>query len=871
VTELPISEEEPHSLGEVLITGELARRPSRPPDMVAENRALLELTDELADNPGGVLQRIAELAMQLCRAESAGVSIMEPGGMHGLFRWKAVAGRFAANLNGTMPREASPCGIAITRNHPLLFLQPQRFFADLRAADPPIEEALLVPWIVDGKPAATLWALQHRPGSRFDSEDLRLLESLSRLAAASWSLVERTRATEQLRSQRTAALNLMEDAIAAREEAERTTVALQESEQRFRRLSESGIVGVAFFELEGAIVHANDAFLEMLGVTRGDLARGALRWDQFTPAGWTDRDKLVVEELRQTGRFQPLEREFQRADGSRGWGIFAGALLGQGQSGVAMAVDVTERRRAEDAVRLRDERLRTLADAVPQIIWANDGAGFANYFNRRWYEFTALSFEQSAGPGWQAVVHPEDAPRSKDAWQRAQQNAEVFDCEYRLRGADGSYRWFIGRNVPEQDAKGRVTGWFGTATDIHDLKEAQEARRTAEERVRLIVENARDYAIFATDLQRRITTWNSGAQAILGYTEAEALGQSADIIFIPEDRAEGAPEREAAVALDRGRAIDERWHIRKDGTRFWGSGVMMAMHDGSGRAIGMVKIFRDQTEELRTKERVEQSRHDLWDALQQTEQARAEAEAARAQAEAAGKAKDHFLAVLSHELRTPLTPIAMAAQALGRRKDLPAPVLEALGMIRRNIHLEVRLVDDLLDVTRIEHGKMGLQQGPIEMHQVIRRAVETTEADLEAKNQRLGVALDATTDGLEGDAGRMQQVIWNLLRNASKFTPEGGEIFIRTRNEPGLLLVEVADTGIGIEPEALPLIFESFAQANTSIMRRFGGLGLGLAIARAIVAAHGGELQVTSEGLGQGATFILSLPLTRPEMEVGSG
>ncbi len=275
-----------------------------------------------------------------------------------------------------------------------------------------------------------------------------------------------------------------------------------------------------------------------------------------------------------------------------------------------------------------------------------------------------------------------------------------------------------------------------------------------------------------------------------------------------------------------------------------------------GEIIGFVKILRDETETQYAREALEGSRSALLDALQETERARAEAEAA-------GRAKDHFLAVLSHELRTPLTPVLMATHTLARRRDLPEPVREALDMIRRNVQLEAHFVDDLLDVTRIARGKMEIVRAPTDLHAAIEHAVEVSRPDLEAKNQRLTVALDAREHRLDGDALRLQQVVWNLLKNAAKFTPEGGEIAVRTwDDEPGRRVVlEVSDTGIGIATETLSRIFDPFAQASAAITREFGGLGLGLAISKATVEAHGGEIRAESAGLKRGATFRVFLPL----------
>ncbi len=645
--------------------------------------------------------------------------------------------------------------------------------------------------------------------------------------------------------------------------------------------------------------------------------------------------------------------------------------------------EIAERERAEAAVRASEDRLRTLADAVPQIIWANEADGRATYFNRRWHDYSGLAYEQSAGPGWQAIVHPDDAPSSREKWQAALRRGVIFDSEYRLRRADGVYRWFIGRNVPLRNEAGQVTGWFGSATDIQDLKEAQAAahdrekqfrraienapipvimhtqdgevlevsrtwteltgfkpeeiptfdewlthahgsgadevrermtdvfagdeasgemefeivtrdgerrhwlfsasvpgsladgrryavgmavdmteRKRAEdalvasqERLRLIVDGAVEHAIISLDLQRRVTSWNTGAERILGYLRDEIVGRSGDVIFTPEDRDAGVPQREAQDALDQGRAGDERCQVRQGGSRFWASGVTLPLYERpGGSASGFIKILRDETEKREAQESLEASRQELLVALRETDRARAEAEAAT-------RAKDHFLAVLSHELRTPLMPVLMAASTLSRRKDLPDPLREALAMIRRNVQLEAQLVDDLLDVTRIVHGKMELMRVAMDMHDVVSRAAEITRSEIEAKQQQLTVLLQAQRHHLTGDPTRLQQVVWNLVKNASKFSPESSEIRVMTRNEGDRLIVEVTDQGIGIEAEALARIFDAFAQANAAITREFGGLGLGLSISKATVEAHGGTLCAMSPGRERGATFLFSLPL----------
>ncbi|HEV7424124.1 MAG TPA: PAS domain S-box protein [Candidatus Paceibacterota bacterium] len=241
-----------------------------------------------------------------------------------------------------------------------------------------------------------------------------------------------------------------------------------------------------------------------------------------------------------------------------------------------------------------EKRFRTLSDVLPQLIWTNDEWGNANYFNARWYEYSGLTFENSYGLGWQAMVHPEDAETSISKWQESLASGNIFETEYRLRDATGKYRWHIGRNIPVKSKDDKITGWYGTATDVHALKHAESSLREREEQLRVTMESATDYAIITTDIDGVIRGWSAGAERIFGYTPKEVIGFSADIIFTEGDRKRGAPDKEMRHAREFGRAIDERWHLRKDGTVFFMSGVMTPIQSSS--LTGYVKVARDLTD-----------------------------------------------------------------------------------------------------------------------------------------------------------------------------------------------------------------------------------------------------------------------------------
>ncbi len=418
---------------------------------------------------------------------------------------------------------------------------------------------------------------------------------------------------------------------------------------------------------------------------------------------------------------------------------------------------------------------------------------------------------------------------------------------------DGEGRWFLMRVLPYRTTEDRISGVVLTFIDLTARRKAEEQTRESEQRLRLVIENAQDYAIFSTDRERKITSWSRGAEVILGYHEKEVVGQQLDLIFTSEDREAGLPEKEIDTALGRGGTTDERWHVRKNGDRFWASGSLMPMREGGGDVVGFVKILRDRTEAQKAQESLRWSREELMEAVSVSDRSLEEAKLAN-------QAKDHFLAVLSHELRTPLTPIVMAVETFLRRKDLPADVLAAFEMIKRNVRIEAHFIDDLLDVTRIGNGKLEIQREPVDLLEAVRSAIGISQPDIDSKRQSLKVSLEATRTTCLGDSARLQQAVWNLIKNASKFTGEAGEIRIGVRDVAGGVEIEVVDSGIGMAPETLEAVFDPFVQGGGDVTREFGGLGLGLAIAKATVQAHSGSIRAASAGLGKGATLTVVLP-----------
>lgn len=359
------------------------------------------------------------------------------------------------------------------------------------------------------------------------------------------------------------------------------------------------------------------------------------------------------------------------------------------------------------------------------------------------------------------------------------------------------------------------------------------------EQFHILVDSVEEYAIYMLDPNGNVITWNTGAENIKGYSAEEIIGKNFAAFYTAEDVAAGKPQRNLREAARRGYIRDQGLRVRKDGSTFEAEVVITALRDETGELRGFSKVTRDNTDVIRSRE----------------------FEAEKIAALKAGKAKDDFLAALSHELRTPLTPALAAATYLqDNAEKLPPEFAEDIEIIKRNVKLQARLIDDLLDLTRIARGKLYLELEDCDAHTVIRNALETASSAIAAKKLKVATRLEAKQYHIRADCIRLQQVFWNLINNAVKFTAEGGEISISTCNDKaGHFNFEIADTGIGIEPQRLAALFQPFEQADPSITRQFGGLGLGLAISKRIVDLHRGTIEAESRGRSFGATFKVTL------------
>jgi PAS domain S-box-containing protein len=361
----------------------------------------------------------------------------------------------------------------------------------------------------------------------------------------------------------------------------------------------------------------------------------------------------------------------------------------------------------------------------------------------------------------------------------------------------------------------------------------------------------KSYAIFGVDLQGTATTWNEGVERLLGYSRGEFVGLTTEKLFSAEDVANGVYRRELQTAAEEGSAANELWLLQKDGTPFFASCIFSRALDTSGHVIGFSVVLRDRT---------------AWKLAQQERDALLERErAVRHEAEQASRLKDEFLATLSHELRSPLNAIVGWVHIARRHAGDNGELARSLDTIERNVRAQTQIVNDLLDMSRIMTGQVRLDLQALDLRDAISNAVEAVRAAADVKGVRIEKALDSNIGWTRVDPARLQQVLWNLLANAVKFTPPGGRVRVALERVNSHAEIIVQDSGVGIAPSFLPFVFERFRQEDSSTTRRHGGLGLGLSIVKSLAELHGGTVRAASPGEGQGSTFTVTLPIMQTQ------
>jgi PAS domain S-box-containing protein len=462
-----------------------------------------------------------------------------------------------------------------------------------------------------------------------------------------------------------------------------------------------------------------------------------------------------------------------------------------------------------------------ILDADGHVISWNTGAERMKGYTRE--EIIGKHFSIFYPPGPVATGWPDEELR------RARKLGRFEDEGWRVR-KDGTRFWANVVITAVYDANGVPNGFVKITRDLTERRSHEEDLRESEERFRLLVESVRDHAIFMLDADGIVRSWNPGAQALKGYSGADIIGKHFSTFYTPQDQRDGKPAAELRAARANGRVEDEGWRVRKDGTVFWANVVITAIHGRAGELIGFAKVTRDMTER-RQLEKLEHS----------------------------SRMMSQFLAMLAHELRNPLAPMRNAVTVM-QLETLSSPALRnCRDIIDRQLTQVTRLVDDLLDIGRLTTGKIKLRSEVLRMAEIVGRSVETARPVIDSRRHQLEVDLPTEPVYANGDSTRMSQIIQNLLVNAAKYTPDGGQIHIKLDRDDGFSRLTVSDNGRGIVADDLERIFDLFAQGANGRPDE-SGLGVGLTLARTLAEMQGGTLDAQSPGLGKGSTFTLRLP-----------
>lgn len=693
-------------------------------------------------------------------------------------------------------------------------------------------------------------------------------------------------ARHALREGTISAMASVADGIANGIERKRSEAALSQSEEQYRLVAETANDAIITIDHRSTILFVNRAASRIFGHEQDQMLGKSLTMlmpeylrevhragqERYLKTGkkhlqW---DHVEVPGLHQAGHEFPIELSFgeYKKDGKH---VFIG-----------IARDISQRKLAEDTLRESEQKFSTLAETVPQLVWMAERDGSIFWYNRNWYDYTGTTPEEMEGWGWQAVHDPAILSSVMERWKASIESGESFEMEFPLRGRDGEFRWFLTRVNPSRGADGQIVRWFGTNTDI-------DVQRRLDQRNRFIIEL--DESVRALESPEDITLTlarllgeHLGADRC-AYAEVES---DEDHFFIPGDYTrEGvhsivgqyAMSQFGAEVLRLMRAnqpysvnnvfTDERV-TESDLAAYEQTGIQavicVPLHKNGRFAACMAvhqqvpRVWKSEDIEL-----VAFVANRFWESIERARIVKSLHESllreqhARQIAEGANKIKDEFLATISHELRTPLNAI-LGWTSLLRSGLSPEASERAIETVERNARAQAQLIDDLLDISRIISGKLRLDVTNVELERLIHSALETVRPAADAKNVRLQVLIDPNAGPVSGDAGRLQQVFWNLLGNAVKFTPKGGRVQIKLERVNSHVEISVSDTGNGIAPEFLPYVFDRFRQADQATTRTQGGLGLGLSIVRQIVEMHGGTIRVESEGEGKGSTFFILLP-----------
>ncbi len=618
--------------------------------------------------------------------------------------------------------------------------------------------------------------------------------------------------------------------------------ALRLSEQRFRAAVSTVSSLIWTNNADGRMENEQPGWENFTGQTR----------EEYQGYGWAkavhpDDAQPTVDAWEQAvaeKRMFVFEHRIRRTDGE--WRLCsvravpilddAGAIL----EWVGVHSDITESRKAEEALRASEERARAFIAASSDVVYR---------MNSDWSELAPLDgrnfLPDSLEPSrtWlDDNIFPEDQPQVLAAIREAIRTKGIFALEHRVRRADGAEGWTISKAVPILDTRGEITEWFGAASDVTEQHQAEQALRVSEEFKLSIIRSSPD-CIKVLDHEGNLLSLEAGHH-LLGITDVTPLiGTSwIDLWLDPNDHAAAVAAVATAVAGETGTFVGFFRNLR--GEDKWWDVAITSIHDASGVSRRLLAVSRDVTERR---------------ALENALIARAD------ELTKADRSKDEFLAMLAHELRNPLAPLRNAAELLNADNVNADERAQAQRVIGRQIENMSRMLEDLLDVSRITAGKIELRRKPVALEGILTAAMSLVRSTCAANSQELAISLPKEPVYLNADATRLEQIFGNLLNNACKYSGDGRQISISAETDrnahPPEVVVTVRDNGAGIDPELLPHIFDLFVQASRTLDRSHGGLGIGLTLVQRLVKLHGGTVEAHSGGHGHGAEFVVHLPI----------
>ena len=669
------------------------------------------------------------------------------------------------------------------------------------------------------------------------------------------------------------------------------------SEARFRELFEQAPVSIQILAPDGRTLRVNKAWEKLWQIHEGS----ALKAFVFSAEYNVLRDPQLVESgiapiLARAFAGEAVEIPAARYDVGKLGGVGPARWVtarahpikdceGNILEVMLMHEDITERVEAEAALRLREERFRSLVMATSQIVWTCTADGRVEEDSPTWRAFTGQNYEEWREFGWLDALHPDDREPTRALWSACVAARSVFQTEYRILCVDGGYRWTAVKGLPILDAHGAVREWIGANTDIHDMVMAQAelAQRLEREKRNsaLLAKVAQASRTLHTVLSSQqiaealvleVRDILGAHQAVVSLTEKDDWSQAINAVSLSDKyarfrsyaaRTDGSGIYAEVCRSNRVMRLSQAQLEAHPAWKGFGSEagahppmrgwLAVPMVDRMGRNIGLIQVSDKHEGEFTAEDEAilvqlgsiaangfENAR--LYGSLQEQD-----------------RRKDEFLAMLAHELRNPLAPIAAAADMLKFGTADEGRVRRASEVISRQVRHMTSLVDDLLDVSRVTRGLIKLDRALLDPMAIVASAVEQSRPLIAARGHVLEVDGDAGGARLLGDANRLVQVLVNLLNNAAKYTPNGGRIALSVARREAAVCIAVRDDGIGIDAQLLPQVFDLFTQAERSPDRAQGGLGIGLALVRTIVALHGGKVNAHSEGLGQGSVFTVTL------------